>query len=120
MYYRIDRVTGSREVIAWRGPIRIRNDKRACGCRSAFAMAATAATPMEPAGLAGEPASNVYIVDTGNNPFCKLAPGGAINTVTAAPLRAHLPRVRHFRRSLYRRGHCLPPLPHDARWDHHA
>ena len=69
MYYRIDRVTGSREVIAWRGPIRIRNDKRACGCRSAFAMAATAATPMEPAGLAGEPASNVYIVDTGKQPF---------------------------------------------------
>jgi uncharacterized protein (TIGR03437 family) len=45
---------------------------------------ATAATLKAPAGLAVDSAGNVYIADTGNNRLRKVAPGGAINTVTAA------------------------------------
>ena len=50
-----------------------------------------------------------------DSPFCKVAPGGATSTVTAAPRRAHLPRVRH-----YRRRRCLPLLGHPVRLYHHA
>ena len=67
-------------------------------------MAATAVTPKEPAGLAGEPASNVCVVDTANSRFCKRAPGGRWRYQFGhgrASTSAHLPRVRRFWRSLY-------------------
>ena len=64
-------------------------------------------------------AGNVHIADTGDNRLRKVAPGGAHNGAGSA-LCGHRPRVRQFRQSLHRRVHCLSPLPHDARWDHHA